>query len=140
MGRIVIIPCGHRKRSGEHRARDLYTGPYFKSCLNYALSIAADDKIFILSGKYGLLGLDEFVISYDVKMGDSQSITCYIVQEQAGERGIILLPVIAIGGKKYTNLCRKVWENCLTPLDGVGGMGKQMQWMKKNRGINPEYS
>lgn len=38
--RIVIISCGKRKLARPAPARELYTGPYFKAMLGYALTIA----------------------------------------------------------------------------------------------------
>lgn len=135
--RIVIIPCGAKKRTGVHRAEDLYIGSYFKGCYNYAVTIAPKPNVYILSAKYGLLALGDEVESYNLTLGEPGCVSPRFVYKQAERRGLLGCDVVAIGGKKYTGLCRVVWPMCKTPLDGVGGFGKHLQWLKRHRGITP---
>ena len=44
--------------------------------------------------------------------------------------GILDEEVIALGGRDYTTMCQGVWPNCQVPLDGVGGIGKHLKWLK----------
>lgn len=134
---LVIIPCGARKVPHRSRAGNLYTGPYFRACLRYALSLTAPERVFILSAKYGLLALSDEVDAYNLTMGQPGSVTITQVRQQAKERGIDGLPCVAVGGRKYTDFCRAVWRNTKTPLTGVGGNGKQLQWLKQHRGVMP---
>lgn len=132
---IIIIPCGARKQSGSHLAQHLYTGPYFKACLHWALSNAEPANIFILSAKYGLLALDDCIETYEMRMGNPGSIQLKEVRQQAYDRDLIQKHCIAIGGRSYTGLCKQIWINCETPLEGKGGQGKQIHWLKYNHGI-----
>lgn len=69
MPKIVLIPCVKEKLNHKAIARDLYIGPLFKKLLKYAKSLKPD-KIFILSGKYGLLKLDEEIEPYDKNLNE----------------------------------------------------------------------
>jgi cytoplasmic iron level regulating protein YaaA (DUF328/UPF0246 family) len=64
MPKIVLIPCVKEKLNYKAKAKDLYIGPLFKKLFKYAASLKPD-KIFILSGKYGLLELDDEIAPYD---------------------------------------------------------------------------
>lgn len=130
---IVIIPCGARKRGSPAAAKELYTGPYYRACLRYARSLTSDDQIFILSGKYGLLALDDPVEPYEMSIHDAQAVTLPTLQQQVRRRRLSG-PVVAVGGRRYTALCRALFADCQTPLDGVGGMGHQLRWMKQHYG------
>jgi cytoplasmic iron level regulating protein YaaA (DUF328/UPF0246 family) len=64
--KIALIPCGSKKRDGKHPAKDLYIGTLFKKQLGHALTHS--DKVFILSGKYGLLPLDAEIETYNLSV------------------------------------------------------------------------
>lgn len=135
---IIVIPCGGAKLSVPAKAGSLYTGLYHRSCLGYARSLAPDSEIFILSAKYGLLDLNEWISPYNLSLGEPGSVTAVQVADQAEAKGIAQRRCIALGGKKYVAICRKIWKRIITPLDGVGGIGKQIQWLqRKTRGISP---
>jgi hypothetical protein len=64
----------------------------FTLCLAAAEAEAAGTEaatILVLSAKYGLVGIDEVIEPYDVKMGDRGSVTAGQVAAQAAERGIV---------------------------------------------------
>ena len=129
---IIIIPCGARKLNHKAMAKDMYIGSYAAMCKRYARSITTDDKIFILSAKYGLLKMTDIIESYSLTLGQMGSVTPRQVKQQAQDLNILQEDCIAIGGKRYINLCKAIFINCKTPLqDNVkGGNGKQLQWMK----------
>ncbi|MBU2530666.1 MAG: hypothetical protein KKD35_06470 [Elusimicrobia bacterium] len=64
MAKIVLIPCVKEKLDYKAKASDLYIGALFKKLFEFAKSLSPD-KIFILSGKYGLLELDDEIEPYD---------------------------------------------------------------------------
>ena len=130
---IVVIPCGGAKRGYSCPAGEMYVGAYHRGCLGYALTLVGGDesRVFILSSKYGLLSLGDMIAPYDLRMGNPGSVGTDIVKRQAKVRGISGRVVVALGGKAYTDVCRSVWSNCKTPLTGVGGIGKQLQWLKR---------
>lgn len=132
---LVIIPCGGKKGLVPVIASEMYTGGYFKAGLEYALSLTHGDRdrVLILSALYGLLGLDDDISPYNVRMGDVGCVDWRHVERQAEARGVReAANVIALGGKDYTNVVKKVWPDCKTPLQGVGAIGKQLAWFKKN--------
>lgn len=126
---IVVVPCGERKLSRPAPARDLYIGPYHRACLRAARRLAPDGRIFILSAKHGLLGLGDVIAPYKLRMGDPGCISASAVREQAARRGLVGVRVLALGGRDYTAVCRAVWPDCLTPLEGVGTLGRQIAYL-----------
>src|SRR5262245_34672112 len=125
---MVIVACGAKKLDRAARARDLYVGPYFRACLAYALKIARAKRIWLLSAKHGLVGLNDFIEPYDKKLGAPFSVTEFSLTGQAELLGLLAEKVTVLGGRRYVSLCRKVWRRELkAPLEGKGGIGKQMQ-------------
>ena len=107
----------------------LYTGPYFKAALNYALTIAKPASIRILSAKHGLLELDKTVEPYNLMMGQSGSVTAEQVKQQATDQNLLGEDVIAVTGKKYFEIIEQVWPNAERPLAGRDRLGYQLQWL-----------
>lgn len=128
---IAIIPCGKAKRDYPCLAREMYTGTYHKLCQGLALTLVPEDKIFILSALYGIVGLDFKINPYDMTFDMEGCIDVSTIEIQSKFLKIEQEPVIMIGGKKYASLVCKVWSNVVEPLRGKGGMGYQMQWMKQ---------
>jgi hypothetical protein len=128
---MMIVACGAKKLDREARARDLYVGSYFKACLAYALAIAPAKDIFILSAKYGLIGINDHIEPYDLKMGEPGSVTVSALSDQAGFAGLDAEEVTVLGGRSYVRACRKVWPKAKAPLQELGGLFKQIAWMRK---------
>lgn len=137
----VIIPCGGQKVDHATLARHLYTGSYFTACLEFAKSIVRNERsILILSAKHGFIDLNELVEPYDVRFGEKGQASMDLLAEQARERGIDKLPVLALGGLRYVTNTAKVCPNCTAlsdfMLDGTG-IGLQIRWLKNNLGRAP---
>lgn len=134
----VIIPCGSRKHSGETFAGYMYLGSYHRGCMKYALSLTTPKRVLILSAKHGLLRLDERIQPYELKMGSTGCVTTETVRQQGQAIGVGSRPILVLG-KAYDKVARKVWPEAIAPLrDSSLGMGKQLQWMLRNRGILPD--
>lgn len=126
---ITIIPCGARKLTHPARADEIYIGVYHRMCQRYAKKLG--HPFYILSAKYGLMQPSDIIEPYSLTLGQKGCIKPLQVKEQSIKLGINLEDCIAIGGKKYTDLCKAVFRNCQTPLQNIkGGNGKQLQWMK----------
>lgn len=72
--KIILISCVKKKLPYHARAQDLYISPLFRFNLEYARSLKPDE-IYILSAKYGLVGLDQDIDTYDLtlnKMSEGQ--------------------------------------------------------------------
>ncbi|MDG1841305.1 MAG: hypothetical protein P8I93_03045 [Crocinitomicaceae bacterium] len=70
MKTIVLIACVKEKQSNPCRAIDLYQGKDFTNWVSYSKKINAD-KIYILSGKHGLLNPDEIIEPYDFNLNNA---------------------------------------------------------------------
>ena len=127
---MIIVACGARKHHEPAPARDLYRGAYFRACLAYALRIAPAKDVYILSAKYGLIGLNNRIEPYDLKLGEAGSIGSGQLSVQAENLCLLREKVTVLGGKLYVNLVRNVWKHVEAPLDGKGGLGPQMAWMR----------
>lgn len=126
---IIIIPCGARKLTRHARADEIYIGSYHRMCQRYAKKLGY--PFFILSAKYGLLRPSDIIEPYSLTLGQAGSVSPAFVNKQAQDLGIKNEDCIAIGGRRYTNLCKAIFKNCQTPLQNIkGGNGKQLQWMK----------
>lgn len=129
---VVVIPCGGKKRPGRWKAFRLYSGPYFQKALAAALRLTTSNHIFILSGKHGLLRLNQEVDSYEQRIDAPGAITASAVAEQAASLGIDREPsVVVLAGAVYAGIAKTVWPNAQTPLLGLSGMGYQMQFLKE---------
>lgn len=131
MALTVIVACGAKKLDRAASARCLYVGPYFKACLAYALAIAKAKDVFIISAKYGLVGLNDVIEPYDKRLEEPFSVTEFSLTTQAEQLGLLGTKVTVLGGRKYVGLCRKVWKKLEAPLEGKGGLGQQIKWMKE---------
>lgn len=63
MAKIFLISCVKKKLPHSARAKDLYVSPLFRAALQYAQNFSPD-RMFILSAKYGLVGLDNEIDLY----------------------------------------------------------------------------
>lgn len=125
---VVIIPCGGRKLSGTHPARELYCGPYFRACLTTAKRLTTADRIFILSGKYGFVRPDRALESYEQRIDRPGAVSIERLVDQAILFGFLNEPVTVLAGRVYVDrVKRAVTGPVTTPLVGIGGIGLQMR-------------
>jgi cytoplasmic iron level regulating protein YaaA (DUF328/UPF0246 family) len=132
MNPLIIIPCGGKKALIPQPAQSLYVGGYFRQCLNYALAKTTPDRVRILSGKYGLLKLDQLVAPYEQRLGARGSITLAEIIKQAEEQGISKeTNVVIVAGKTYARYAKMVWPSGQWLLENRGGLGHQMKFLKE---------
>jgi hypothetical protein len=126
---LVVITCGSRKLDHRAPAGELYTGGYHRACRRAAEALDPE-RLLILSSAYGLLRLDDIVEPYDTAVDDPGSITAAELVVQAEERGVLWLdPVVVFAGARHVGLARAVWPHAVSPLAGIGGMGKHIAFM-----------
>lgn len=131
-GRIVIIPCGARKRTRPSPAGSMYVGSYHRACRRAA--DATGGRVLILSAKYGLLDLATMIEPYEQRTGKPGAITVAALRRQADEMGIRdARDVVVIAGKSYADLVSAVWPHARRPLDGTRGIGDQMRRLARLR-------
>ena len=117
---LIVISCGSAKTDFATNAEHLYTGTPFKLALRYAKVLVPRNQIRILSAKYGLLGLDDIVEPYKLRMGKPGSIVSDKVKAQAASQGIMSAnKVVVFGGIDYYNLCATIWPHATRLYEGI---------------------
>jgi hypothetical protein len=129
--RLVIVACGARKANVfEAPAGQLYIGSYHKAARRAADAIAADapgTRVMILSAMYGLVGLDEEIPCYDLRLGRRYAITAQGLREQAEQLGLLhTAEVVVLAPAAYASLAVQVWPHAQNVLAGTRGIGNQM--------------
>lgn len=134
MKQIVLISCVSKKLEYKSKAKDLYVSPLFRKNLEYAISLRPDN-IFILSAKYGLVGLNEEIEPYDMTLNKMRSNE---IKEWA-KRVLIQLnkstdlqidKFIFLAGNNYRKFLLSDITNYKIPMEGLP-IGKQLQWLTK---------
>lgn len=150
MRTVVFISCVSKKLPRPARAQDLYISPLFKLNLVYAKRLKPD-KIFILSARHGLLGLNDRIAPYDTTLNqlhrwanklplfefpfDESRIPkngIYLLF-QKGERSIFRKNIGRCLLNKRKDPFLKLWEIDLTPKAARDLHGKKVDAIKKER-------
>ncbi|MGW3929823.1 DUF6884 domain-containing protein [Streptomyces microflavus] len=126
---MIIVSCGGRKNTSKRQipAGERYIGSYHQ-----ALRRAADvlthgtGQVLILSALHGLLALHDLIAPYDLRMGDTGSVTSEQLRRQAADRGILDADVTVLGPRAYVEVSRAVWPQLTDPLAGARGIGDQL--------------
>ncbi|MGB3676067.1 MAG: DUF6884 domain-containing protein [Candidatus Nanopelagicales bacterium] len=124
---LVIVPCGAKKKdeSGQ-RADEIYTGTYHRLALKAARRLVPADRIRILSAKYGLLRLHQYLDPYELRLGDVAAVSEKDLRAQAKMQWLQDVPnVTVLAGGDYAALSKRVWPQAKTPLAGTRGIGDQ---------------
>ena len=132
---LVVVACGGAKRSSPLPAAELYAGLYFGSCLRYARTLVSDDRIRILSARWGLVCLCDLLAPYNTRLGQAGAVDAQVIRRQAEDSHLLGAGAVTVlGGRDYVALAREVWPEAKAPLEGVGGIGKQLQWLRARGG------
>jgi len=134
---LVIVPCGKSKiwkkhpNKGPTESRMVYTGTPFILNKRYAEYFETD--WVILSAKYGFIEPDiRIPEDYNVTFNDPKTnpITIQELENQAKELGEYDC-IVALGGKTYSNIARKVFRDkqVMAPVYGLP-IGKAMHKIK----------
>jgi hypothetical protein len=140
----VIVPCGGAKASAPCAARNLYVGSLFKGNLRYALSIAGEDDIRILSAKHGFLTLGEVVAPYELRFGMTGAISVDALRGQAKGLAWDDQDVLVLGGVDYVMVAKQVFPGARSAHQdmrrrvGGTGIGHQLKWLKDMLGRVPD--
>ena len=133
MARIVLITCVNKKLKSKAPACELYISPLFRFSLAYARTFDPD-KIFILSAKHHLLGLDEVIEPYNktlnnMSVKEIKEWSDIVVQRLRKVADLDDDEFIFLSGEKYMKYILPYVKNYKIPLKGLS-FGKRLQFMK----------
>ena len=123
MQKIVLISCASKKRLQRSKARELYFSSLFKKNLEYALKLAPD-QIFILSAKYGLVGLDDEIEPYDLTLNtmsanEIKQWASSVLDQLMRKTNLENDQFIFLAGAKYRKYLIPHLANVQVPLEGL---------------------
>ena len=142
MKNIAIIGCTSKKKSYPCKAVELYQeSTFFCKELKYAKNVIKADDIYILSAKHHLIHGSKVIEPYNVTLiGKPKaertawaefSLSLILKEFNPSEDKLYLL----CGTKYYEFLECGLKKNNFQyeiPLKGIGGIGKQLQWLDRN--------
>ncbi|MCX4681642.1 hypothetical protein OG413_41305 [Streptomyces sp. NBC_01433] len=73
-----------------------------------------------------MLTLYDLIAPYNLRMGDTGSVTSEQLRQQAVDRGILDADVTVLGPRAYIEVSRTVWPQLTNPLAGARGIGEQL--------------
>lgn len=134
MATVVLISCVKKKLNHAAKAKDLYTSPLFRLSLEYAKTLNPD-KIFILSAKYHLLGLERAVEPYDqtlklIKSAERKEWAAEVLKELKEETYLKNDKFVLLAGKPYLEYIEHEIAHREEPLKGLP-IGKRVSRLKE---------
>lgn len=132
MKQIVLISCVSKKLETKSKAKDLYVSLLFKKNLKYATSLKPDN-IFILSAKYGLVGLNEEIEPYNMTLNKMRSNEIKewaktVLNRLKKLTDLKIDEFIFLAGNNYRKHLLPNITNYKIPMEGLP-IGKQLQWL-----------
>lgn len=133
MYKIALISCVSKKLKCRAEARNLYLSTLFRFNLNYAEKLNVD-AIFILSAKYGLLGLDEEVDTYELTLNtmSTEEIRLWadkVIEQIKAITSIDETEFIFLAGNNYRKNLLPHIKYSTIPLEGLR-IGEQLKRLK----------
>ena len=132
---IMFLSCTKLKRNSPCKARDMYISDLFQKSLAYAMQLNPRN-IYILSAKYGLLGLDDYIEPYNQTLNDmheeERKRWAYKVYRQCESKGISYdEEAIFLCGNNYRKYLMQKFKKSSAPL-GDMRIGEQLKFYKNN--------
>ncbi len=135
MKKVILVTCGSKKKPGNHPAKELYVGPYFRACMDYAESLKPD-QIFILSAKHHLLPPNTKVDCYDETLNEMgvkkrrewAAAALGQIKKRFGNEKV---EYTILAGARYWEFLVDELVNVRLPLKGKK-IGKQLQFLGRN--------
>lgn len=120
----VFISCVKTKRSSRCMAKDMYISPLFKKAYQYALKFVPEDKIYILSAKYGLIHSSQMIDPYEKTLNaerdKERKVWAYNVIQQMKAKGVPFdASVMLLGGGKLHKVPQHGIKECVLPFEGI---------------------
>ena len=124
--KVVLIPCGAKKKDVSCMAWEMYSGNYFRALLDYAVTLGKDIKI--ISAGYGILKLNDVIDPYDIIMSPKRRKLIQSLSENSFTHVLSLLP------KNYLKAINYQTADLMYP-SGIG-MGSIISYVKKQTKVN----
>ncbi|MFJ4700571.1 DUF6884 domain-containing protein [Streptomyces sp. NPDC088768] len=121
--KLWVVPCSMGKLDVPVApAGEMYVGSYHVASRRAAAAAAASGaaQVLTLSAKFGLLRDEDRILHYDLRAGDSGTVTPGVLARQAHFLGVSAAHVTVFAGKAYADLARTVWPGLEHPLEGRG--------------------
>jgi hypothetical protein len=122
---ITLIACSATKLEKACMAKDMYQGSLFKKSLEYALKTTNPKNIYILSAKYGLVGLEQEIEPYDKTLRDMDEEETSSWAEMVLDKledlyeDLAELQISILAGKAYYEPLLPSIKNYDLPLEGL---------------------
>jgi len=131
--KIGLIGCVKKKKKGLYKVRDLYISDLFKKSLKFALK--EYNKVYVLSAKYGLLGLDTEIEDYETTLNNmrkaERKLWYEMVIKQIKETVDEEDELYILAGKKYhVGIIPSLKNKINLPLGNMP-IGKRLKWLDK---------
>jgi hypothetical protein len=133
MAKVVFISCVSKKLPHQALAKDLYISPLFKLNLAYARKLKPK-KIFILSAKHGVLGLNDTVAPYDTTLNhmrdpERRAWGKKVMTQLKSKVNLQKDTFIFLAGGRYRKYLMPHMRQVKVPMMHLG-IGKQLAFLK----------
>lgn len=135
---IGLVGCAAAKLRRPAPARDLYTSQLFRKAS--ACAEAECDRWYVLSAKYGIVGSDEVIEPYDVKLGTRTGPPIWDwAKDVAAQLQVALVndsdvELLILAGTQYRTFLRFVDYPRRVPMEGMG-IGQQLGHLTRQLGL-----
>ncbi|MBI1338101.1 MAG: hypothetical protein GC164_14240 [Phycisphaera sp.] len=134
MRTFVLIACCKTKLEHPAPARELYRGALFRKALAYSRQLNPD-AVFVLSAKYGLIGLDDEIAPYEKTLNSmpihERRVWYNRVIQQLNERTDPAKDrFVILASMRYREGLVDQMSHVHVPLAGLG-IGRQLQWLDR---------
>ncbi len=135
---FVVIPCGGEKLDVPAIAVELYVGSYFRAVLRAARALTTDDRIRILSARYGLVALDEGLDPYDLRIDAPGAVDAdFVARQILAEPALSKLAfdtrrIVVLAGQAYASVAVEALDLAGVgipvelPFEGARGIGDHL--------------
>ena len=130
----AFISCVKTKRAYPCKAKDMYISPLFKKAYNYAVKRVPEERIYILSAKYGLIPGEKIIEPYEKTISHArqieQKIWSYRIIKEMNLYGISKKSkILILAGGGYRKYIERVLPNADCPVRGLT-IGQMLKFYK----------
>ena len=137
--RLLIMACGKAKKNEAGKAINVYDGPTFKAVRKYLRSGNNHLDVKIISAKYGLIGSNDKISPYDLKLNAKTSRIYKEIYDCDLSREIHSYnDIFVVGGKHYQSVVPSASN--VTRAEGKNGfqLSQLINWLNSDPTSNKE--